>query len=184
MVAPRPALAHRSGHAWEQAVLPLTARGASLILSPANTAPLASGRNVVYVHDLAPLREPAWFGHAYGAWHRSRCAGSLRGRCCCLCRRTSWRASSESCSGSIRIACAWCPRRRGRPVARSRASPHGARRAIRAGPRNAERAQEPRAARPGGAQAPRSRPGGRRRRSRPLLPAGVGCGRPAARLRG
>jgi glycosyltransferase involved in cell wall biosynthesis len=70
VVAPRPALAHRSGHAWEQAVLPLAARGASLILSPANTAPLASGRNVVYVHDLAPLREPAWFGHAYGAWHR------------------------------------------------------------------------------------------------------------------
>ena len=70
VVAPRPALAHRSGHAWEQALLPLTARHADLILSPANTAPLASGRNVVYVHDLAPLREPAWFGRAYGAWHR------------------------------------------------------------------------------------------------------------------
>jgi glycosyltransferase involved in cell wall biosynthesis len=70
VVAPRPALAHRSGHAWEQALLPLAARRADLILSPANTAPLADGRNVVYVHDLAPLREPAWFGRAYGAWHR------------------------------------------------------------------------------------------------------------------
>jgi glycosyltransferase involved in cell wall biosynthesis len=70
VVAPRPALAHRSGHAWEQALLPLAARHAALILSPANTAPLASGRNAVYVHDLAPLREPAWFGRAYGAWHR------------------------------------------------------------------------------------------------------------------
>lgn len=70
VVAPRPALAHRAGHVWEQAVLPLIARDAALILSPANTAPLASRRNVVFVHDLAPLREPAWFGRAYGAWHR------------------------------------------------------------------------------------------------------------------
>jgi glycosyltransferase involved in cell wall biosynthesis len=70
VVAPRPALAHRAGHAWEQAVLPLIARDAALILSPANTAPLASRRNVVFVHDLAPFREPAWFGRAYGAWHR------------------------------------------------------------------------------------------------------------------
>jgi glycosyltransferase involved in cell wall biosynthesis len=70
VVAPRPALAHRFGHAWEQALLPRAARHAELILSPANTAPLASARNVVYVHDLAPLREPAWFGRAYGAWHR------------------------------------------------------------------------------------------------------------------
>jgi glycosyltransferase involved in cell wall biosynthesis len=70
VVAPRPGLAHRRGHLWEQLALPLAARGARLILSPANTAPLASRRNVVYVHDLAPLREPAWFGRAYGAWHR------------------------------------------------------------------------------------------------------------------
>jgi glycosyltransferase involved in cell wall biosynthesis len=69
-IAPRPALAHRAGHAWEQAALPVLARGSRLILCPANLAPLLSGRNVVYVHDLAPLREPAWFGRAYGAWHR------------------------------------------------------------------------------------------------------------------
>jgi glycosyltransferase involved in cell wall biosynthesis len=80
-IAPRPALAHRAGHAWEQAALPLLARGARLILCPANLAPLLSGRNVVYVHDLAPLREPAWFGRAYGAWHRlalRRVAGAAR----------------------------------------------------------------------------------------------------------
>jgi glycosyltransferase involved in cell wall biosynthesis len=70
-VAPPRALAHRAGQAWEQAVLPLAARGARLILSPANLAPLASRRNVVYVHDAAPFREPAWFGRAYGAWHRA-----------------------------------------------------------------------------------------------------------------
>jgi glycosyltransferase involved in cell wall biosynthesis len=81
VVAPRPALAHRAGHAWEQVMLPLTTRDAALILSPANTAPLTSRRNVVYVHDLAPLREPAWFGRAYGAWHRiglRRSAASAR----------------------------------------------------------------------------------------------------------
>jgi glycosyltransferase involved in cell wall biosynthesis len=69
-IAPRPALAHRAGHVWEQAALSILARDARFILSPANLAPLLSGRNVVYVHDLAPLREPAWFGRAYGAWHR------------------------------------------------------------------------------------------------------------------
>jgi glycosyltransferase involved in cell wall biosynthesis len=70
VLAPGPALAHRAGHLWEQLALPAAARGARLILSPANTAPLASRRNVVYVHDVAPLREPAWFGRAYGTWHR------------------------------------------------------------------------------------------------------------------
>ncbi len=70
-IAPPRALAHRAGQAWEQAVLPVAARGARLILSPGNLAPLASRRNVVYVHDAAPFREPAWFGRAYGAWHRT-----------------------------------------------------------------------------------------------------------------
>jgi glycosyltransferase involved in cell wall biosynthesis len=62
-------LAHAAGYAWEQAVLPLATRGSRLILSPANLAPLASRRNVVYVHDAAPLRERAWFSRVYGAWH-------------------------------------------------------------------------------------------------------------------
>jgi glycosyltransferase involved in cell wall biosynthesis len=70
VVAPPPRLAHRAGQPWEQAVLPVQARAARLILSPANLAPLASGRNVVYVHDAAPLREPSWFTRSYGAWHR------------------------------------------------------------------------------------------------------------------
>jgi glycosyltransferase involved in cell wall biosynthesis len=77
---PPRALAHRAGHAWEQLVLPAAARRARLILSPANLAPLAGRRNVVYVHDAAPFREPAWFGRAYGAWHRTAlrriCAGA------------------------------------------------------------------------------------------------------------
>jgi glycosyltransferase involved in cell wall biosynthesis len=71
LIAPPRALSHRAGQVWEQAVLPLAARDARLILSPGNLAPLASRRNIVYVHDAAPFREPAWFGRAYGAWHRT-----------------------------------------------------------------------------------------------------------------
>jgi glycosyltransferase involved in cell wall biosynthesis len=64
-------MAHRAGHAWEQLVLPVKARRARLLLSPANLAPLALPDNVVIVHDAAPFREPGWYGRAYGAWHRS-----------------------------------------------------------------------------------------------------------------
>ena len=70
VLSPPTALAHRAGHGWEQAALPLLARGSELIFSPANSFPLATRRNVVFVHDLAPLVEPHWFGGAYGRWHR------------------------------------------------------------------------------------------------------------------
>ena len=68
---PPVALTHRAGHAWEQAALPLLARGAELILSPANLAPLASRRNVVVIHDAAALRHPEWYSQAYVRWQRA-----------------------------------------------------------------------------------------------------------------
>jgi glycosyltransferase involved in cell wall biosynthesis len=71
VIRPPAALAHRAGHAWEQLVLPLRARRAGLLLSPANLAPLAHPRNVVVIHDSAPFREPSWYKRAYGAWHRA-----------------------------------------------------------------------------------------------------------------
>ena len=71
VLRPRPALAHRAGQAWEQLALPLAARRAELLLSPANLAPLAGRGNVVVVHDSAPFREPGWYGRVYGAWHRA-----------------------------------------------------------------------------------------------------------------
>ena len=52
-------------------MLPGAARGADLLLSPANLAPLADRRNVVVIHDGAPFRQPAWYRRAYGAWHRT-----------------------------------------------------------------------------------------------------------------
>jgi glycosyltransferase involved in cell wall biosynthesis len=71
VMRPPAALAHRAGHAWEQGWLPAAARGSRLILSPANLAPVASGRNVVVIHDVAPLRQPDWYGAFYSAYHRT-----------------------------------------------------------------------------------------------------------------
>jgi glycosyltransferase involved in cell wall biosynthesis len=68
---PRP-LAHRAGHAWEQAVLPLRAArlGAAALLCPANLAPVAFSRSVVVLHDAAALRHPGWYSPAYAALQR------------------------------------------------------------------------------------------------------------------
>jgi glycosyltransferase involved in cell wall biosynthesis len=67
---PPTVLSHRAGHAWEQAVLPLRARRAALLVNPANLAPVAFPRNVVVIHDAAALREPSWYSRAYAAWQR------------------------------------------------------------------------------------------------------------------
>jgi len=72
VVAPPPALAHRAGHLWEQAILPLHARGARAVLSPANLAPLALGaRNAVLIHDAVALRHPEWYSRGYVAYQRA-----------------------------------------------------------------------------------------------------------------
>jgi glycosyltransferase involved in cell wall biosynthesis len=65
-------LAHRAGHAWEQAVLPARAArlGAAALLCPANLAPVAFPRTVVVLHDAAPLRHPGWYSRTYAAWQQ------------------------------------------------------------------------------------------------------------------
>jgi glycosyltransferase involved in cell wall biosynthesis len=70
VIRPPAALAHRAGHGWEQAVLPAKARGARLLLNPANLAPLAFPRNAVVIHDAAALRHPGWYSPLYGHWQR------------------------------------------------------------------------------------------------------------------
>ena len=62
---PPGALAHRAGHVWEQALLPVAARRSELIYCPANLAPLASRRNVVVIHDVAALAHPEWYRRVY-----------------------------------------------------------------------------------------------------------------------
>jgi glycosyltransferase involved in cell wall biosynthesis len=69
VATPPVSLAHRAGHAWEQGVLPFRARRATLLLGPANLAPVAFPRNVVVIHDAAVLREPSWYSTAYARWH-------------------------------------------------------------------------------------------------------------------
>ena len=71
VLSPPRALSHRAGHAWEQAVLPVRARGAEVLVNPANLAPLAFPRNVVVIHDAAVLREPGWYSRTYATWQRA-----------------------------------------------------------------------------------------------------------------
>jgi glycosyltransferase involved in cell wall biosynthesis len=61
---------HRAGHLWEQAVLPLRAARYELVYSPANLAPVLSGRSVVVIHDLAALRHPEAYSPTYVAYQR------------------------------------------------------------------------------------------------------------------
>jgi glycosyltransferase involved in cell wall biosynthesis len=70
VIGPPPRFAHRAGHLWEQAVLPLDSRSCELIYSPANLAPLASRRNVVVIHDAAALRYPEAYSTVYTAYQR------------------------------------------------------------------------------------------------------------------
>ena len=71
VIAPRPALAHRLGHLWEQAALPVVASGCELIYSPANLAPLISRRSVVVIHDAAALRHPEAYSETYVRFQRA-----------------------------------------------------------------------------------------------------------------
>ena len=70
VIRPPTALAHRAGHLWEQAVLPVRAARHGLIYSPANLAPLASRRNVLVIHDVAALRHPDAYSRGYVAYQR------------------------------------------------------------------------------------------------------------------
>lgn len=70
VIAPRPALAHRAGHLWEQTALALQSWRCALLYSPANLAPLAYPRNVVVIHDAAALRYPQAYSLAYVAYQR------------------------------------------------------------------------------------------------------------------
>jgi glycosyltransferase involved in cell wall biosynthesis len=73
VLAPRTRLrdSRLGGQLWEQLVLPAVASrlGAELVFSPANLAPAAWRRNVLVMHDAAPLRDPGAFTRPYALWH-------------------------------------------------------------------------------------------------------------------
>jgi glycosyltransferase involved in cell wall biosynthesis len=83
VIRPPAGLAHRAGHAWEQAVLPLQAARAAALYSPANLAPVRYRRNVLVIHDVASLRHPEAYSRPYVEYQRrllprlARCARAL-----------------------------------------------------------------------------------------------------------
>ena len=70
VIRPPAALAHRAGHLWEQALLPLRTLRCSLVYSPANLAPVLSRGNVVVIHDTAALTHPDAYAGPYVAYQR------------------------------------------------------------------------------------------------------------------
>jgi glycosyltransferase involved in cell wall biosynthesis len=75
---PSPAGTGKGGdHLWEQVVLPRYA-GSRLVLSLANTAPVAARRAAVVVHDLGPLVGPQWFAPSMQAYGRLVLAAARR----------------------------------------------------------------------------------------------------------
>ncbi|MCX6141906.1 MAG: glycosyltransferase family 1 protein [Ignavibacteriales bacterium] len=61
-----------TGHLWEQIELPMFLRrkGRPLLLSLINTGPIHYTNQIVVVHDLAFLRNPAWFSRSAARWFR------------------------------------------------------------------------------------------------------------------
>jgi glycosyltransferase involved in cell wall biosynthesis len=70
VIRPPAVLAHRAGHAWEQAVLPIQAARAAALYSPANLAPVRYPRNVLVIHDVAALRHPEAYSRPYVEYQR------------------------------------------------------------------------------------------------------------------
>jgi glycosyltransferase involved in cell wall biosynthesis len=67
-IAPGGAVHGMQGHLWEQTVLPARL-GGRLLWSPANTGPWWVDRQVVTVHDAAPLDHPEWFASKFARWY-------------------------------------------------------------------------------------------------------------------
>ena len=57
------------GHFWEQFILPAYV-GKNLLWSPSNTGPLAVSRQVITIHDVAPLDHPEWLNWKFATWYR------------------------------------------------------------------------------------------------------------------
>ena len=69
-----------SGPLWEQIELPRRAHteGVSVLLHPANSAPLVGGPHVVVLHDLIPLARPHDYTRTYRGWVRLAHARAAR----------------------------------------------------------------------------------------------------------
>lgn len=90
------------GHAWEQLALPRLHRrtGATVLWSPCTWGPLAVGRQVVVMHDIAPLLRPEHFERAYRLLARGLTRPLLR-RCALVC--TSSEVAAETLQGVLDV---------------------------------------------------------------------------------
>jgi glycosyltransferase involved in cell wall biosynthesis len=68
LIAPGRPLGSAQGHLWEQAVLPIRARGRWL-WSPCSTGPIRHARQVVTLHDTAFVDFPQDFSPAFRRWY-------------------------------------------------------------------------------------------------------------------
>jgi glycosyltransferase involved in cell wall biosynthesis len=67
--APKRPCANITGHLWEQFVLPRQLQG-ELLWSPANTGPISYPKQVLTIHDVAPLENPNWFNFRFRSWYK------------------------------------------------------------------------------------------------------------------
>lgn len=56
------------GHLWEQTVLPLRLEKKEILWSPSNTGPVSCRRQLLTLHDIAPIDHPEWFGRRFSEW--------------------------------------------------------------------------------------------------------------------
>jgi glycosyltransferase involved in cell wall biosynthesis len=69
VIEPNGDLGGARGHAWEQAILPIRARGRP-IWAPCSTGPVAIRDQIVTIHDAAVLEHPEWFAPRFAAFYQ------------------------------------------------------------------------------------------------------------------
>jgi glycosyltransferase involved in cell wall biosynthesis len=67
-IGPPDAVGGSLGHIWEQAALPVHARG-RLLWSPASTGPVGVANQIVTIHDIAPLDCPEGYSPGFRRWY-------------------------------------------------------------------------------------------------------------------
>ena len=57
-----------TSHLWEQLVLPLKIKKGDYLFSPGNSGPISISRQIVTIHDVAPIDRPDWFDRPRAQW--------------------------------------------------------------------------------------------------------------------
>jgi glycosyltransferase involved in cell wall biosynthesis len=70
VIEPKGSIGGIQGHAWEQFVLPVKAKG-RLIWGPANTGPVMASSQILTIHDAAVIDHPEWFSSSFSCLSRN-----------------------------------------------------------------------------------------------------------------